>query len=183
MLLRAEEEQIVYPYPDAEGGRLIITNTSAFAVDASFQSFADLEQLEAPSFRPEGTDEDNASWPVINLTSTTEGEFTLSVHDTVDTYRLVVDGWAESIHFVQFVLTGDIAGLELQLWDIDQTTGEVINTDITRPIGEQLKIGLQVGRGTHYLQLRYQNASEATPHLWGRTSRANLRSSSVLLAY
>lgn len=167
MLLRAGEEQIVYPYPDAEGGRLIITNTSAFAVDASFQSFADLEQLEAPSFRPEGTGEDNASWPVINLTSTTEGEFTLSVHDTVDTYRLVVDGWAESIHFVQFVLTGDIAGLELQLWDIDQTTGEVINTDITRPIGEQLKIGLQVGRGTHYLQLRYQNASEATPHLWG----------------
>ena len=107
MLLRAGEEQIVYPYPDAEGGRLIIVNTSAFAVMLRFNPLLTSNHVEAPShFRPEGTGEDNASWPVINLTKTTNGQLTLAVHDTVDTYRLVVDGWAESIHFVQFVLTG-----------------------------------------------------------------------------
>ena len=166
-LLEAGQNQIVYPYPDVERGRLNITNTPVFAVDASVRSFEDLNGLEAPSYRPANLDEDNASWPVLNLTQSTDGEFTLAVHDTTDTYRLVVDGWADSIHFVQVVLTGDVAGLELQLWDIDQLTGEVIGTDITRPVGDQLKIGLQIGRGTHYLQLRYQNASEATPHLWG----------------
>lgn len=166
-LLEAGQNQIVYPYPDVERGRLNITNTPVFAVDASVRSFEDLDGLEAPSYRPANLDEDNASWPVLNLTQSTDGEFTLAVHDTTDTYRLVVDGWADSIHFVQVVLTGDVAGLELQLWDIDQLTGEVIGTDITRPVGDQLKIGLQIGRGTHYLQLRYQNASEATPHLWG----------------
>ncbi len=166
-VLMAGESQVVYPYPDVDGGRLVITNTPVFAVDASVRSFEDLDGLEAPSYRPATLEEDNASWPVINLTQSTQGEFTLSVHDTTDTYRLVVDGWADSIHFVQFVLTGDTTGLELQLWDIDQLTGEVIGTDITRPVGDQLKIGLQIGRGTHYLQLRYQNASDATPHLWG----------------
>ena len=166
-LLEAGQDQIVYPYPDVERGRLNITNTPVYAVDASVRSFEDLGGLEAPSYRPANLDEDNASWPVLNLTQSTDGEFTLAVHDTTDTYRLVVDGWADSIHFVQVVLTGDVAGLEMQLWDIDQLTGEVIGTDITRPVGDQLKISLQIGRGTHYLQLRYQNASEATPHLWG----------------
>ena len=166
-LLGAGQNQIVYPYPDVERGRLNITNTPVYAVDASVRSFEDLGGLEAPSYRPANLDEDNASWPVLNLTQSTNGEFTLAVHDTTDTYRLVVDGWADSIHFVQVVLTGDVAGLELQLWDMDQLTGEVISTDITRPVGDQLKIGLQIGRGTHYLQLRYQNASEATTHLWG----------------
>tara|TARA_Y200000002_G_scaffold80460_2_gene63416 strand:- start:522 stop:2735 length:2214 start_codon:yes stop_codon:yes gene_type:complete len=166
-VLEAGQDQIVYPYPDVERGRLNINNTPVYAVDASVRSFEDLDGLEAPSYRPANLDEDNASWPVLNLTQSTDGEFTLAVHDTTDTYRLVVDGWADSIHFVQVVLTGDVAGLELQLWDIDQLTGEVIGTDITRPVGDQLKISLQIGRGTHYLQLRYQNASEATPHLWG----------------
>ena len=102
------------------------------------------------------------------MTEPASGEFTLAVHDTTDTYRLVVDGWDESIHFVQFTVEGDITGMELQMWDIDQNTGEVLATEITRPIGDQLKIGLQVGRGTHYFQLRFQNASEVTPHLWGQ---------------
>ena len=183
-LLEAGQDQIVYPYPDVERGRLNITNTPVYAVDASVRSFEDLGGLEAPSYRPANLDVDSASWPVLNLTQSTDGEFTLAVHDTTDTYRLVVDGWADSIHFVQVVLTGDVAGLELQLWDIDQLTGEVIGTDITRPVGDQLKISLQIGRGTHYLQLRYQNASEATPHLWGEhvSSRTyTLQASSSLI--
>ena len=157
----------VYPYPDVSAGRMRVSNAPVFMLEAAVRPFADLAGLEAPSYRPTNNAIDNGTWPVINLTEPTTGELTLAVHDTTDTYRLVVDGWSESIHFVQFVVEGDVTGLEVQLWDIDQNTGEVLGTDITRPVGEQLRIGLQVGRGTHYLQLRFQNASEATPHLWG----------------
>ena len=161
------EAMVVYPYPDVSGGRLVLSNASVFSLEVSTASFADHNGLEAPSYVPPSLDVDNASWPVINLTETTTGEFTLAVHDTSDTYRLVVDGWEDSIHFVQFTIVGDVEGLEWQLWDIDQSSSETIATDITQPVSDQLKIGLQVGRGTHFLQLRFQNASEATPHLWG----------------
>jgi len=157
----------VYPYPDVGVGRLQIINTSVFSLDIHLESFSDANGLEAPSYVPPNLDTDNTSWPVVNLSEPANGELTLAVHDTTDTYRIVVDGWEDSIHFVQFVVDGPIEGLELQLWDIDQTTSETLATDITRPIGDQLKIGLQVGRGTHFLQIRFQNASEATPHLWG----------------
>ena len=161
------ETMVVYPYPDVNGGRLKITNSPVFSLELSTRSFADNETFEAPSYRPTDEAIDNSTWPILNLTETSGGEFTLAVHDTTDTYRLVVDGWDESIHFVQVMVEGDITGLEVQMWDIDQNTGEVLATDITRPVGDQLKIGLQVGRGTHYFQLRFQNASEVTGHLWG----------------
>ena len=161
------ESLTVRPYPNTTVGRLKVLNTSVFSLELLSVSFADHDGLEAPAYRPSSLEVNNSSWPLLNLTSTTTGEFTLSVHDTADTYRLEVDGWLDSIHFVQFSIDGDVAGLEAQLWDIDQKTGEVLLTDITRPVGDTLSIGLQVGRGTHYVQFRFQNASEATPHLWG----------------
>ncbi|MBL6743340.1 MAG: hypothetical protein ISP83_03070 [Candidatus Poseidonia sp.] len=156
-----------YPYPGVDGGRVIISQTQVFGVDFNMHDFSDSDGLEAPSVLPTSSEENNASWPLLNLTSSLEAEFTLGVHDTVDTYRMEVDGWMDSIHFLQFTVEGNISDLELQVWDIDQTTGEVLNTDITRPAADQLKLGLQVGRGTQYLQLRFQNSSEVTPHLWG----------------
>ena len=166
-VLQAGETHRVYPYPGVNVGRIHVHNTPVFAVETHLESFADLNGTDAPSYLPASLEADNTSWPVANLSQATNGQLTLAVHDTTDTYRLVVDGWEDSIHFVQFVVDGQIEGLELQLWDIDQTTSETLATDITRPVGDQLKIGLQVGRGTHYLQIRFQNASEATPHLWG----------------
>lgn len=157
----------LYPYPSTSAGQLRVLETPAFAVEVLADSFADRNGIEAPSYRPTELDVNNSTWPVLNLTSSTSAEFTLAVHDTVDTYRLEVNGWEDSIHFVQFSIDGVVEGLELQLWDIDQTSGDVLNTDITRPVGDELSIGLQVGRGTHYFQIRFQNASEVTQHLWG----------------
>ena len=165
--LEAGDSWTVYPYPDTTVGRLTIENTSVYALDIITFSFADRMGIEAPSYLPDSLESNNSSWPLLNLTSVSSGEFTLAVHDTIDTYRLEVDGWVDSIHYLQFTLDGDVEGLEVQLWDFDQTTWEVLATDITQPVGDELKIGLQVGRGTHYLQLRFQNASSATPHLWG----------------
>ena len=166
-ILQDGDSITVFPYPDVSVGRLHVVNTSVFSLNVNLEGFSDADGLEAPSYLPQNLETENASWPVMNLSEAASGELTLAVHDTTDTYRIVVDGWEDSIHFVQFVVDGEIDGLELQLWDIDQTTSETLATDITRPIGDQLKIGLQVGRGTHYLQIRFQNASEATPHLWG----------------
>ena len=166
-VLSQGESWAVYPYPQTTVGRLVVANTSVFAVDLITFTFADGSGVEAPSYRPVTSEINNSTWPLLNLTSIQTGEFTLSVHDTADTYRLEVNGWEDSIHYLQFTLDGDVTGLELQLWDIDQTNGEVLATDITRPVGDELKIGLQVGRGTHYLQLRFQNASTVTTHLWG----------------
>ncbi len=165
--LEAGESLTLHPYPNTTVGRLKVINTTVFSLELLAVSFADQNELEAPAYRPTTAEVDNSSWPVLNLTNTSSGEFTLAVHDTADTYRLEVDGWLDSIHFVQFTLSGNVEGLEVQLWDIDQTTGDVLATDITRPVGDVLSIGLQVGRGTHYIQFRFQNASLVTPHLWG----------------
>ena len=156
-----------YPYPGVTAGRLVVNQTAAFAVELLALSYADVNGLEAPGYRPHNLEDNNASWPVLNLTSATHASLTLAVHDVADTYRLVVDGWEDSIHFVEFTLDGDVAGLEAQVWDIDQTTGEVLNTEITRPVTDQLRIGLQVGRGTHYVQFRLQDANATITHLWG----------------
>ena len=161
------ETVTVYPYPNTSVGRLTLQTSTVMAMEVHLDAFTDADGLEAPSYRPNSLMADNRSWPVLNLTRASQGEFTLAVHDTVDTYRLVVDGWEDSIHFIQFSMTGNLDNLEMQLWDIDQTTGEVLATDITRPVGGELKLGLQVGRGTHFFQLRFQNASAETPHLWG----------------
>jgi len=165
--LSAGTVHAAYPYPEVTAGRLIVNGTAAFAVELLALSYADVDGLEAPAYRPHNIEDNNASWPVLNLTSTTQASLTLAVHDAADTYRLVVDGWEDSIHFVEFTLDGDVTGLEAQIWDIDQTTGEVLNTEITRPITDQLRIGLQVGRGTHYVQFRLQDANATITHLWG----------------
>ena len=117
MNLSEGEEAVIYPYPDVVAGRISVQDTPVFSVEVATNDFSDLSGLEAPSYWPKELEVDNSSWPEINLTAPMSGEFTLAVHDTVDTYRIVVDGWSESIHFVQFTIDGEITGLEAQMWD------------------------------------------------------------------
>ena len=91
----------------------------------------------------------------------------MAVHDTVDTYRFVVDGWEDSVHFIQFTITGNVSEIEAQLWDVDQMTSEVLDTVPSVVSGDSLRISMQVGRGTHYLQIRAINSSNVTQHAWG----------------
>ena len=165
--LEAGEHLVVYPYQNTTAGKIRILNTPAFLLNLYVSSFADSAGKEAPSYLPDSLEADNSSWPLLNLTSTSEGEFTLAIGDTVDTYRIEIEGWEDSIHFVQFEIYGEIDDLELQLWDIDQSNGQILATDITRPLGNELKIGLQVGRGSHFFQIRFQNSSDVAPSFWG----------------
>ena len=165
--LNASSDLTVYPYPGVTGGRVVIESAGAFAIEITAESYADVEELDGPSYVPNNLEADNRSWPVLNLSRSTSAELTLAVHDTSDTFRVVVEGWEDSIHYVQFTLDGNVSGMEAQMWDIDQITGEVLATDITRPVTEQLRIGLQVGRGTHFVQFRLQDPNTSTTHLWG----------------
>ena len=174
VLLNGSSPLTTYPYPGVTGGRVMVESNVAFAVHLRAESYADLNHLEAPSYLPGGLDTNNASWPILNLSNVTVSELTLAVHDTSDTFRIVVDGWEDSIHYVQFTLDGNVTGMEAQMWDIDQTTGEVLATDITRPVSEQLRIGLQVGRGTHYIQFRLQDSNASTSNLWGEDVASKL---------
>ncbi|HJM55481.1 MAG TPA: hypothetical protein QGI72_04465, partial [Poseidonia sp.] len=104
------DSQTIYPYPGNSGGRIIIENSPVFAVELQTTEYSDNGSwLEAPSYRPADIDSDNASWPVVNLTEMSSGELTLAIHDTVDTYRFIVEGWEDSIHLVQFTITGNIS--------------------------------------------------------------------------
>ena len=162
------DSQTIYPYPGNSGGRIIIEDSPVFAVELQTTEYSDNGSwLEAPSYRPADIDSDNASWPVVNLTEMSSGELTLAIHDTVDTYRFIVEGWEDSIHLVQFTITGNISGLEAQMWDVDQSTYEDLDTAVSVSTSESLKLSLKVGRGTHYLQIRHTNASNVTQENWG----------------
>ena len=162
------ESRTIYPYPGNIGGRIVVEQTPVFALQIRAITFSDNNAwMEAPSYRPADLESDNSSWPTVNLTTNGVGELTLAIHDTVDTYRFVVDGWEDSIHLVQFTITGNITGLEAQIWDIDQYTSEVLDTSVSSSSLESLKVSLKVGRGTHYLQIRHANATDVTNHNWG----------------
>lgn len=162
------ESQTIYPYPGNNGGRIIVEETPVFALQVQATEYSDNNRwLEAPSYRPASLEVENSSWPTVNLTTPGNGQLTLAIHDTVDTYRFVVDGWEDSIHLVQFTITGNISGLQAQMWGVDQDTSEHLETSISISTSESLKVSLKVGRGTHYLQISHKNATGVTGHNWG----------------
>ncbi len=166
--LEKGDSRTIYPYPGNVGGRIVINDVSVFSLELQTNEYSDNNAgLDAPSYLPASLDLDNTSWPAIELTEASSGELTLAVHDTVDTYRFVVDGWEDSVHFIQFTITGNVSEIEAQLWDVDQMTSEVLDTVPSVVSGDSLRISMQVGRGTHYLQIRAINSSNVTQHAWG----------------
>ena len=162
------DSQNIYPYPGNVGGRIVISDTSVFSLELQTSEYSDNNAwLEAPSYIPATLEVDNSSWPTVDLTDSSSGELTLAVHDTTDTYRFVVDGWEDSVHFIQFTITGNISQIEAQMWDVDQLTSEVLDTAPSVIAGDTLRVSMQVGRGTHYLQIRAINSSDVTQHDWG----------------
>lgn len=157
-----------FPYPGIVGGRLVVSDSPAFSVEFLMHEFTDAGSgIEAPSSRLMDLNQSNASWPLASINSSTRGELTLAVHDTSDTYRISVPGWEDSVHFIQFEIIGNVSNLEAVLWDIDQTTSEPLSTAPSVLTSDGIRVSGQVGRGTHFLQIRLINSSMGTQHLWG----------------
>ena len=111
-------------------------------------------------------DTDNSSWPVIDISkSINNGQFTTSINDISDVYAIEIEAWEDSIHFLEFSISGDIANLEVELISKNQETWEDIETKTRQYSQGKLEVALEVPRGTHYL--RVTNLANISQGTWG----------------
>ena len=114
--MEPEKENWLFPLPNSSAIRVEFTG-SVFHLVAQTENFADGQSgYDAPSLPPMRITSDNSSWPSIDLTkSTTNGEFTTSIGDTADVYKIEITAWEDSVHFVKFEIEGDIESLEIEM--------------------------------------------------------------------
>ena len=98
-IMEPEKENWLFPLPNSSAIRVEFTG-SVFHLVAQTENFADGQSgYDAPSLPPMRITSDNSSWPSIDLTkSTTNGEFTTSIGDTADVYKIEITAWEDSVH-------------------------------------------------------------------------------------
>ena len=163
------EASHLYPYPNASAFKLSIDG-ERFAFELSGKSFADLDSgQEAPTVRPSSNNVSNSSWPQLYPPADgIEGELTLAIHDTADVFKIEVTGYESSIHLIQVkVLSEELEHLQLELWDIDQTTWEVVDERVVQPVNGKLQTALELQPGTHFARISHVDVANATNHSWG----------------
>ena len=163
------EPSQLYPYPNASAFRLNFEG-ERFALELNMQSFDDIaSNLEAPSLRPSSQSMNNSSWPLLMTPSDPmSGELTLAIHDTADVYKLEMEGYEESIHLVQIkVMSEDLHLLQLEMWDLDQETWEVVDSRLVTQVNGKVQTALELTRGTHYVRVSHIDATNATNHTRG----------------
>ena len=115
-------ERHIFPLPSSNAIRLII-DAPVFCLQASSISFGDANSgtRSLHHYHRFSSTTNNSSWPQINVfDTTTTGEFTHSIRDTSDVYRIEIDAWEDSIHFIMLELTGDINQFEIELIEKNQ---------------------------------------------------------------
>jgi len=163
------EASHLYPYPNASAFKLSIAG-ERFAFELSGKSFADLDSgQEAPTVRPSSNNLSNTSWPQLYPpVEGMEGELTLAIHDTADVFKIEVTGYESSIHLIQVkVLSEQLEHLQLELWDIDQSTWEVVDERVVQPVNGKLQTALELQPGTHFARVSHVDVVNATNHSWG----------------
>lgn len=163
------EPSQLYPYPNASAFRLNFEG-ERFALELNMQSFDDIaSNLEAPSLRPSSQSMNNSSWPLLMTPSDPmSGELTLAIHDTADVYKLEMEGYEESIHLVQIkVMSEDLHLLQLEMWDLDQETWEVVDSRLVTQVNGKVQTALELTRGTHFVRVSHIDATNATNHTRG----------------
>ena len=112
---------------------------------------------------------DNSSWPVLDVQAQNEiGEFTHSIGDSSDVYRIEIEAWEDSIHFVKIDIDGDINAFEIELIEKDQNDwSEVESKTKTTTLGK-LTVALELSRGTHFFRISMLNTTTNTA--WGEYS-------------
>lgn len=159
----------VYVYPNVSAIRVDIS-AEVFLVELSVEDFSDLSQgIEAPSLAPIYKETDNSSWPIIELnTQSHNGQFTLPIFDHSDVYKIEIVGWEDSIHFVKFIIEGDIEDCEVEFIEKDQETWEDKETKVRTLASGEIQVALEVDRGTHFLRISIINSSNYN-NSWGES--------------
>ena len=158
--LQQDEISNLYVYPNVSAVRMDIS-AQVFLVQVSVEDFSDLGQgVEAPYLPPIYLETDNASWPTIDLdVNSQNGEFTLSIFDHSDVYKLEIEGWEDSIHFVKFTIEGDIEDCEVELIEKNQDTWEDKESKVRTISSGEIQVALELERGTHFLRISIINSS------------------------
>ena len=162
-------DNFIFPLPGSTATMLTIS-ANVFHIDLASTGFDDINSgLEAPSLPPILASTNNSSWPVIDVQGPNRiGEFTHSVGDSSDVYRIEIDAWEDSIHFVKIDIEGDINSFEIELIEKDQNDwSEVESKTKTITLGK-LTVALELSRGTHFLRISMLNATTNTA--WGEYS-------------
>ena len=149
---------------------MLTISANVFHIELASTSFDDIESgLEAPSLPPILASTNNSSWPVLDVQGPNRiGEFTRSVGDSSDVYRIEIDAWEDSIHFVKIDIEGDINAFEIELVEKDQNDwSEVESKTKTVTLGK-LTVALEVSRGTHFFRISMLNTTTNTA--WGEYS-------------
>mgnify|MGYP006256274745 CR=1 FL=1 len=157
-------ERHIFPLPSSNAIRLTI-DAPVFCLQASSISFGDANSgIEAPSLPPILSTTNNSSWPQINVfDTTTTGEFTHSIRDTSDVYRIEIDAWEDSVHFIMLELTGDINQFEIELIEKNQEDWSESQSKVKTMSLGKLSVAMEVSRGTHFFG--YQSSTtRPIPH-------------------
>ena len=162
-------DNFIFPLPGSTATMLTIS-ANVFHIDLTSTNFDDINSgLEAPSLPPILASTNNSSWPVLDVQGPNRiGEFTHSVGDSSDVYRIEIDAWEDSIHFVKIDIEGDINSFEIELIEKDQNDwSEVESKTKTITLGK-LTVALELSRGTHFFRISMLNATTNTA--WGEYS-------------
>ena len=160
-ILDPSKENWLFPLPNSSAMRVTVTG-NAFHLVAQAQTFADAQSgYEAPSLPPMRISTDNTSWPTIDLTETTTyGEFTTSIGDTSDVYKIEIDAWEDSVHFVKFEIEGDIESLEVEMIAKDSADWSEIESKTKTVVFGKLQVAMELPRGTHFFRISLINYTD-----------------------
>jgi len=156
----------IFPLPGSTALKLSIT-ADVFYIELDAVSFDDVNSgLEAPSLPPILATTDNSSWPVLSVQgSNLIGEFTHSIGDSSDVYKIEIDAWEDSIHFVKIEVEGSINDFEIELIEKNQQDWSEVESKVKTTTLGQLSVALELSRGTHFFRISLINST--TNIAWG----------------
>ena len=162
----SDVDNFIFPLPGSTAIMLIIS-ANVFHIDLTSTNFDDINSgLEAPSLPPILASTNNSSWPVLDVQGPNRiGEFTHSVGDSSDVYRIEIDAWEDSIHFVKIDIEGDINAFEIELIEKDQNDWSEVESKTKAITLGKLTVALELSRGTHFFRISMLNATTNTA--WG----------------
>jgi hypothetical protein len=157
-IMQPAKDNWLFPLPNSSAIRVVFTG-NAFHLTAQSDIFADGQSgYDAPSLPPMRISTDNSSWPTIDLTKPTiKGEFTTSIGDTSDVYKIEITAWEDSVHFVKFEIEGDIESLEIEMISKDLVDWSDIDSKTKTIVNGKLQVAMEVPRGTHFFRISLIN--------------------------
>ena len=156
----------IFPLPGSTALKISIS-ADVFYLEIGTINFDDANSgLEAPSLPPILATTDNSSWPVLSVQgSNLIGEFTHSIGDSSDVYKIEIEAWEDSIHFVKIEIEGDINDFEIELIEKNQEDWSEVDSKVKTTTLGKLSVALELSRGTHFFRISLINTT--TDSVWG----------------